>query len=181
MTAVKFVKGPTGGIRYIVTTSRDRSVKIWGVSGLGSAQAQVLLEQTLAMGQGRPTSPKYNTSTHHVKSVWGLDVKWPYLVTASADNTLKAWKFKGEEEEDALRVTSPKEPKFKHVRDQAKKSKKAGNQVRSTQYRLGSVRLVFILEITNDLRFVQFKVFPPATLVMRVLCLKMLSFYGWRN
>ena len=69
---------------------------------------------------------------NHIKSIWGVDVKWPYIGTASADNTLKAWKFN---EADCKFITPSKEPKFKHVRDAKKVKKNAANIQVITKYR----------------------------------------------
>ena len=140
VTGVKFVTDSSATIRYIVTTSRDRTIKIWSVSGLGLAQTQVLLDQTVAAGEGR-------NSVNHIKSIWGVDVKWPYIGTASADNTLKAWKFN---EADCKFITPSKEPKFKHIRDAKKVKKNAANNQVITKYRcptmcpfLGQIEVFF--------------------------------------
>lgn len=94
----------------IVSSSRDRTVKIWQVM---SNDIELI----------------HNINDYHTKSVWGLDVKLPHVVTASADESLKVWRF-----EKLNSSASAKKPKFKSVRESSKKKRKQNHDVNSLAF-----------------------------------------------
>ncbi len=59
--------------KSVFSSSRDRSIKIWSYN---TSCQSLLLEQTLQ---------------DHGHSIWGIDVREPYLISSSADKTLNLW------------------------------------------------------------------------------------------
>ena len=137
VTCVKFLHMPStdGGAVFIVSTSRDRTLKLWNVVNLGCGGTDIQLQQTI----GGP-SPKNFTTQTHSKSIWGLDVCGLHVATASADGSLKVWRLpqcvylcldsgKLLTPNTSAGPSTTKEPKFKHVRDN-KKRKRSGLQAK---------------------------------------------------
>ena len=68
----------------ILSSSRDRSIKIWDLFSLSPIQ-------TLAGPLNLSTGTVLNPIHCHNHSVWSIDICENYLISASADQTLGVW------------------------------------------------------------------------------------------